>query len=82
MVTQEQFVKELVDNVLAEMLTIMATGRIPETWDGIELRQWLADRFADCVITSTMSPTRRQAYRLAVVERNLYTRVPTYPADA
>ena len=46
---QKQFVRELMDDVLLDIYQKIDDNKIPEGWDGIELRWLLRERFADCV---------------------------------
>jgi hypothetical protein len=43
------FVRQLTRNIQQDVCRKIEDGRIPETWDGHELRQYLADRFGDVV---------------------------------
>ena len=58
---QTEFVDILIDNVRDEIIT-KVTKYAPEDWDGVELRQFVADNFSDCVMKGTMSRSRRIAY--------------------
>ena len=73
MTKEEQmvFVAQLADNVVLEIAKHIDDGAIPEQWDGIELRQYMADKFAECVIPGTMSPKRRREYKNTVIVNNL-----------
>ncbi len=42
---QIEFVKCLAHNIRSELMTQIKEGRIPENWDGQELRCLLAERF-------------------------------------
>jgi len=64
-----QFIADLTNNV-ARTLT-EKIDRVPEEWNGIELRQWLADAFADGVSPHMMTRTRKRAYRNDVTIHNL-----------
>jgi hypothetical protein len=66
---KKRFIRELCGNVAKEAQE--KVSRMPESWDGIELRQYLADKFADAVMKGTMSPTRRRAYNNEVIVSNL-----------
>lgn len=64
-----EFVRELMESVgqsLAEDLT-----RVPADWDGHELRQWIADRFAREVCGDVMKGRRLRDYRNAAAMSNL-----------
>lgn len=58
---QAEFVDILINNMRYEIIT-KVTKYAPEDWDGIELRQFVADSFGDCVMKGTMSRKRRIAY--------------------
>lgn len=66
---QKKFVKELVGNVVGDILKAIAEGKIPADWDGIELRKLLADKFQHQTLRTTRSRTRK--YNNAVVVNNL-----------
>ena len=63
---QTEFVDILIDNVRDEIIN-KVTKYAPEDWDGIELRQFIADSFNDCVMKGTMSRSRRIAYNKKVI---------------
>jgi len=48
---QRQFVSTLSKAIVAEILQDISDGKVPDTWDGIELRQLMADRFARAVFS-------------------------------
>ena len=64
---QRQFVKELNASVMATMRERFA--RIPKEWTGIELRQYMADMFADS--TYTMGRANKRKYNNDVLIHNL-----------
>jgi hypothetical protein len=43
---QAKFVADLIDSVHSQIQEAFAADAIPADWNGIELRQYLADRFA------------------------------------
>jgi hypothetical protein len=57
---QSDFVIELIERVKAEVL--IALPRIPEEWDGHELRQLIADRFAEASFTLKQDRRRYRKY--------------------
>jgi hypothetical protein len=65
---KRRFIEELIGNVQRDVLS--KVDRVPEDWDGIELRQWIADHFTSAVY-SPSSPARMKAYRNEVLVRNL-----------
>lgn len=66
---QRRFIRELIRNVKKDV--IANVPKMPEYWDGIELRQYIADKFTDCVFKSTMDRTRRRDYNNIVATKNL-----------
>lgn len=68
---KRRFIRELIGNVQAEILARVAD--MPESWDGHELRRYIADRFEDADMTMHRKEFRRRRkdYRSAVLERNL-----------
>jgi hypothetical protein len=44
---QIQFVDELTESVRSGVVHAIEMGRVPEDWDGLELRELLADKFTD-----------------------------------
>lgn len=63
------FVRELCGNVTKDILA--KVGSMPDDWNGIELRQYIADKFRDCVISGMMDRRRLREYRNAVLVENL-----------
>ena len=64
---QQKFIDDLITNVKATI----RSKKIPPEWDGIELRQYIADQFANCVISGTMDRKRRREYNNTVITENL-----------
>lgn len=65
---KETFIYELIISTQAEIMTKVA--QMPEDWDGIELRQYIADCFAKSTHKSA-SKARMKSYRNEVLVRNL-----------
>jgi hypothetical protein len=42
---QLRIVCELTESVKNQFARVLRAGDVPETWDGFEIRQWLADKF-------------------------------------
>ena len=63
--TQEKitFVDNFMGAVRAELVAKIESGKVPEQWDGFELRQWLTDTFTR--ETYPMVPRRFREYRNA-----------------
>jgi hypothetical protein len=68
---KQQFIVELTGNIMNK--AIEQTAKMPESWDGIELRWYLADKFADAVFgeTSKRKGKRYNEYRNSVIVDNL-----------
>lgn len=64
---KKTFVRELLDQVSAKLLDDVR--HLPADWDGIEIRRWIADRFADQCLP--MDRKRLKDYRRAVLTNNL-----------
>ena len=65
--------KKLIRTLVASVKTdaLAAVAKMPEDWDGIELREYLADKFAECRFRGTMDKRRMSRYRNEVLVRNL-----------
>lgn len=72
---QARFVRELTRNITKQVVTTIQQGRVPEEWDGHELRVLLADRFNESASMSLLRKDgrarRSRAYRNAVMIGNL-----------
>lgn len=68
---KKKFIRELVGAVRDRLLD--RVGDVPEEWDGIELRQWIADTFAQQAYSLTMRQDRKRlkAFRNECLVRNL-----------
>jgi len=65
---QQQFVDELITGIHFALNAKM--DRIPDDWDGHELRQWIADTF-QYNATLERKSRRYRAYQKAVITHNL-----------
>ena len=67
------FVVDLLGSVQKEILLKIAGHEIPDEWDGHELREYIAEKFADCRSRLMQEPRsrRRRAYNNEVLTRNL-----------
>jgi hypothetical protein len=72
-------VTDILASMQTELLDKIANGAVPQNWDGIELRQWVAESFA-CKGSATVKVTNRypmmagqrlRDYQNDVVCRNL-----------
>ena len=71
---QKQFVRELTWNVAKDMLKLIEDDRVPEGWDGHELRQWISERYRQVAFGSFSENKKRkrfQEYRNETITRNL-----------
>jgi len=65
------FVHDLIDSVRAELLRDIAAEKIPEHWDGIQLRALVAERFARSRMGREDDRRFWRDYRNDVITRNL-----------
>jgi len=66
---KKKFIRDLMESVFAEMRAKAAS--LPEEWDGIELRELLAEKFRRETCPSLMTGRRKRDYRNEVIVRNL-----------
>jgi|JI10StandDraft_1071094.scaffolds.fasta_scaffold1280204_2 hypothetical protein len=65
------FVHDLIDSVRAELMRDIAAGKIPEHWDGVQLRALTAERFARSRMGREGDRRFWRDYRNDVTTRNL-----------
>lgn len=65
---KEIFIEQLCDSIRDR--SQKAVEFMPEAWDGIELRQYLADQFTNAVLKGTMTPARKRAYNNEITINN------------
>lgn len=68
---QATIVSQLLDSLRTDILEAIREGRVPEEWDGIELRQYIADKALENIVCCAMPRKRLKDYRNALVVRNL-----------
>jgi hypothetical protein len=68
---QKEIVRDVLDSVQQHITARIDLGHVPATWDGHELRQWLADRFARESQGGLMQGKRLRQYRNTVIVNNL-----------
>jgi hypothetical protein len=68
---QKTFVKALSKNIAKGICDWVDEGRIPETWDGHELRQLLADRHSESAERALRDKKRRWKYHNTKIVNNL-----------
>lgn len=66
---QLNFIYALIDNVRADILA--RSSSFPEDWDGVELRQYIADKFTEVCFGSLMTKQRKREYNNTVLVNNL-----------
>jgi len=73
MTKQEQinFIQELCNNGVASLVGLVEEGKIPENWDGIELRWLIAEKFSNCATKKNNSNKRERDYNNVVIVNNL-----------
>lgn len=67
---QAQFTSVLIDRVREEIAEKIESGKIPENWDGIELRRYIARKFEECVM-GDMPRRRKTAFENDIIVNNL-----------
>ena len=72
MTREEQiyFVRELSRTVTNDIVTLINAGKIPEDWNGIELRKYTGDVASECS-RAILVGKRLKNYRHEIVMRNL-----------
>lgn len=60
---QINFVTELCGNIAGEVKRAILEGKIPDDWDGHELRRYLADRFEQSAAMSDCMKVRSKRFR-------------------
>jgi len=66
---QIRFVKELTDNITQALIADITAGHIPDDWNGIQLRQLLADWYTRNTIR--MKDRDQREYRRMKLLNNL-----------
>jgi len=68
---QKQFVKDLTENVAKSITRKIEAGKIPENWDGIELRWLLKETFAYESYDGDSYKSRKREFRNTVLVNDL-----------
>lgn len=66
-----EFVQALSGRIVAELVADIKADKLPEHWDGIELRALLAERFERSKMGREGDHRHWRAYRNEVITRNL-----------
>lgn len=68
---QMALVVQLTDSIKASIVTAIGAGKIPATWDGIELRQYLVDYTQENALVGRMTWARKREYKNTILVRGL-----------
>lgn len=68
---QMKFVAYLTASITKDLFTKLQDGRVPEEWDGHELRQWIADTFMESGVIHPMKGKRLKDYKNTLIVNNL-----------
>lgn len=66
---KRRFIEDLTANIKEEIINRIP--RMPEEWDGIELRRYIAEKFNELGNFGEMSRSRAKNYKNEVLVRNL-----------
>lgn len=66
---KRSFIRQLSRNIINEALSNIP--KMPENWDGHELRLYLADRFRAAVMSNCMQGKRLKEYKNTIIINNL-----------
>lgn len=64
------FVTEICDRHWLFIINNIQDGKVPEEWNGLELRQYIIDTFKGCKL-GEMSIERKRDYKNTVIVNNL-----------
>lgn len=67
-IEKRDFIDDLIEQVKEEIME--ASPKFPENWNGYEIRQFIADKFADANHCK-MSLSRKRAYNNTILIENL-----------
>ena len=65
------FVRSLSSHMTESIVLAIKEDKIPENWDGVELRQLMADTFSCAVFKGVMSKKRKAEYNNHCLINNL-----------
>jgi hypothetical protein len=69
--TQLKFLHELSERVVEEIQLKIESGKIPEQWDGFELRTYMAECFQRQTDRFLLTGKRKREYTNIVIVKNL-----------
>ena len=58
---KKEFISQLIDNVKNDILNRVEA--MPENWDGVELREYIKDKFDECACPDFTRRKRKRAYK-------------------
>lgn len=64
-----EFINEMTDNLKEELLKNV--DKMPEEWDGIELRQLISDKANEFVLKDSMNKKRKRKYNNTCIVNNI-----------
>jgi len=65
------FIRNLCNSIRDEAMRSVTAERIPDNWDGVEIRQFLADKFSSETYPSLLMGKRRREFENTVIVNNL-----------
>lgn len=68
---QIRFVNELVNGLRASIIGSIESNKVPDNWDGFELRQYVADWARENIAWTDMKRGRKMAYNNTRIINNL-----------
>lgn len=57
-----RLVRDITAKIRDEVIALIQKEKIPDNWDGIEMRQLLADKFSETVFSGIMTAVRKRRY--------------------
>ena len=68
---QKELVGSLISIIIAEIDADFEAGKIPESWNGVELRWLIAKKFAGVVLNGIGTPYRKRGFNNHCLVENL-----------
>lgn len=65
------FINDLTDCCKQEIINKILNNKIPENWDGIELRQYISEKFKEVVWLKILTGKRKREYKNTKLINNL-----------
>ena len=64
---QVEFIQQLAHTVVEEMVIAIDAGKVPEDWDGHQLRYWMAKRFGQVFFSDRSRSWKRDVDNTIIV---------------